>query len=169
MVPNFAEFRLIFSRLGLDIVSFTPVGYTKSEKYNAKHAYEKQWTTKHKTLDYCFDRIKKGIATGYGLVTGNGLLAIDFDGENSFKIATAAANWLIDIETLSWSSGKSHRQQKLFKIPDHRLKDFENFKNKKIYSYGEIEQIKGEQLELRYNGSQSVLPPSKHPETDCYQ
>lgn len=171
MLPNFAEFRLIFSRLDLDVASFTPVGKTNvlPKDFNPKRPFPNNWQQNKKTLEYCFDQIQKGIATGYGLVTGNGLLAIDFDGENGFKIATAAANWLIDVETLSWTSGKPHRLQKLFKIPDNRLKDFENFTNKKIYSYGGIEQIKGEQLELRYKGSQSVLPPSKHPETDCYQ
>lgn len=115
--------------------------------------YLTNWQKKPQSLKYCFDEIANNKATGYGLVTGNGLLAIDFDGENGFKIATAAAKWLIEVETLSWTSGKAHRLQKLFKIPDNRLKDFENFTNKKIYNYGGIEQIKGEQLELRYKGS----------------
>ena len=170
MIPNFAEFRSLFSCLGL-IDCFTPVGKTNVDpkEFNPKRPFPNNWQHNKKTLDYCFNLIEKGIATGYGIVTGNGLIAIDFDGKNGFKIASAAAKWTIEIETLSWTSGKPHRQQKLFKIPDNRLKDFENFTNKKIYEHGEIEQIKGEQLELRYKGSQSVLPPSKHPETHLYK
>lgn len=160
MLANFGD-HTILSNLGLsNLVKFTPV--------NKKKPYLTNWQTASQSLDFCLKEIKTGKADGFGLVTGNGLLAIDFDRENSFNIAKAIGLWLIETDTLSWTSGKAHSLQKLFKIPDNRLKDFVKFNRKSINKYGNIAFVQSEQLELRYNHSQSVLPPSKHPETDCY-
>ncbi len=139
---------------------FTPV--------NGKKPYLKQWQNNPKTISFCENEIKQGFADGYGLITGNGLLAIDFDGCNAHKIALAIGKWLVTIDTLAWSSGKPSRKQILVRIPEHRLNDFEKLSRKPLTSFGNVEAVKNEQLEIRYNRCQSVLPPSSHPETNGY-
>ena len=139
---------------------FTPV--------NGKKPYLKQWQSNPKTISFCENEIKQGFADGYGLITGNGLLAIDFDGCNAHKIALAIGKWLVTIDTLAWSSGKPSRKQILVRIPEHRLNDFEKLSRKPLTSFGNVEAVKNEQLEIRYNRCQSVLPPSSHPETNGY-
>ncbi len=142
------------------LTRFTPV--------NGKKPYIKQWQSNPKTISFCENEIKQGFADGYGLITGNGLLAIDFDGCNAHKIALAIGKWLVTIDTLAWSSGKPSRKQILVRIPEHRLNDFEKLSRKPLTSFGNVEAVKNEQLEIRYNRCQSVLPPSSHPETNGY-
>ena len=142
------------------LTRFTPV--------NNKKPYIKQWQNNPKNISFCENEIKAGIANGYGLITGKGLLAIDFDGANAYKNALAIGKWLTVIDTLAWSSGKPSRKQILVSIPKHRLRDFEKLSRKPLTSFGIVEAVENEQLEIRYNRCQSVLPPSAHPETKGY-
>jgi hypothetical protein len=142
------------------LTRFTPV--------NNKKPYLKQWQNNPKNINFCEQEIKAGKANGYGLITGKGLLAIDFDGCNAHKIAKAIGKWLTEIDTLAWSSGKQSRKQILVKIPQHRLKDFQKLSRKELSNFGNVEAVENEQLEIRYNRCQSVLPPSAHPETGQY-
>jgi hypothetical protein len=142
------------------LTRFTPV--------NNKKPYIKQWQNNPKSISFCEKEIKAGNANGYGLITGLGLLALDFDGCNAHKIALAIGKWLTEIDTLAWSSGKPSRKQILLRIPENRLKDFQKLSRKPLTSFGNVEAVKNEQLEIRYNRCQSVLPPSAHPETKGY-
>jgi len=142
---------------------FTPVNHEK-------RPYLKEWQKYPKTLDYCLSCLESNSkCKGLGLITGNGYLAIDFDGHNAWKLAKEMGlGELAEANTLAWSSGKEGRQQKLFKIPQHRLNDFQKLSRKAIKSYQNVSEVEKEQLEIRYERMQSVLPPSVHPETGKY-
>jgi hypothetical protein len=150
---------------------FTPV--------NGKQAYINGWQNSPKSLEFCQGEIANGRATGYGLVTGNGIVAIDFDGDTSLKIAEVIGSWLLSAKekTLAWSSGKDGYYQVVYRIPEAHLELWEKETHKQITEYGNAKTKKpvkntegkiiekGHQLEIRYKGSQSVLPPSIHPDT----
>ena len=107
--------------------------------------------------------IESGRANGFGLITGElsgYLLAIDCDGPTAHELAEHFGGLL---KTISWTSGKEGRAQYLYLVPPEYREALKNF-TRKVLETG----TKGEQLELRYNASQSVLPPSKHPETQGY-
>jgi KaiC/GvpD/RAD55 family RecA-like ATPase len=107
--------------------------------------------------------IESGRANGIGLITGElsgFIFAIDCDGPTAHELAERFGGLS---KTVSFTSGKKGRAQYLYLVPPEYqeiLKDF----TRKVLETG----TKGEQLELRYNASQSVLPPSKHPETQGY-
>lgn len=100
--------------------------------------------------------------TGIGLrlgTTSRNLMAVDVDG----VLAEVKLNELSsgDIpETISWTSGRKGRSQILFLIPDEWVERISTVK----HDCGE-----GQYLEFRWDGCQSVLPPSIHPETGRYQ
>ena len=101
--------------------------------------------------------------TGFGLITGElsgYLLAIDCDGPTAHELAEHFGGLL---KTLSWTSGKEGRAQYLYLVPPEYREALKNF-TRKVLETG----TKGQQLELRYNSMQSVLPPSVHPETQGY-
>lgn len=109
--------------------------------------------------------------SGFGLRTGdisNGLLAIDFDGISAFNLMMCLKGFEKPEKTVSWSSGKHGREQRLFKIPDQYREQLKDFNRLALSQFGSFKCDEKEQLEFRYNGCQSVLPPSSHPETGSY-
>ena len=101
--------------------------------------------------------------TGFGLITGElsgHVLAIDCDGPTAHELAEKLGGLPY---TVSFTSGKEGRAQYLYSIPKLYQETLKNF-TRKVSETG----TKGEQLELRYNSMQSVLPPSVHPETGGY-
>lgn len=107
--------------------------------------------------------IQSGRANGIGLITGalsDCILAIDCDGPTAHELAERLGGLP---KTVSFTSGKKGRAQYLYLVPPEYRETLKNF-TRKVLETG----TKGEQLELRYNASQSVLPPSDHPETDGY-
>jgi hypothetical protein len=108
--------------------------------------------------------------SGFGLRLGEaslGLLAIDLDGSSAEPILHAISSGDIP-KTVSWSSGKLGRCQLLFQIPEAFRAKLKNFTRAVITAWGEVKVADGELLEFRYNRSQSVLPPSYHPDTGSY-
>lgn len=110
--------------------------------------------------------IVSGKATGFGLrlgTTSNGVMALDIDG-------TAPKALLIEImgdevlpATVEFTSGKPDRAQMLFQVP---AQYWDALKSKKrTIANGDTT----EDLDFRWNGNQSVLPPSAHPETEGYR
>jgi len=102
------------------------------------------WQNKPLTLDQvCTDNI--------GLILGKhsgGVCAIDFDGEEAIDHWTKTFG--IDISTLDtvmWSSGKPYRCQAAFSVDS----EYWDVLKRKVVN----------KLEFRWNGCQSVLPPSK--------
>jgi hypothetical protein len=160
---------------------FTPVRATKPElnpdgsvrkPAQGKACYIKDWQKNPKTLAFCEGEIKANRATGYGLILGNGIVAIDFDGPTSTNIAGAIGNWLVEAvnNTLAWTSGKADGYyQVAFLIPESHLSLWESIKRKDFKEYKGVKGENGDHLEIRYNSMQSVLPPSWHSGDLYYQ
>lgn len=104
--------------------------------------------------------------SGFGLITGNGLLAIDVDGWEAQKKLDDISNGDVP-QTISWTSGKAGRYQLLFKVPDAYWDKFDNLSRWWIDCAEDT--TTPEQLDFRYKGFQSCLPPSHHIETGQYQ
>jgi Protein of unknown function (DUF3987)/Bifunctional DNA primase/polymerase, N-terminal len=101
--------------------------------------------------------------TGFGLITGilsGCIFAIDCDGPTAHELAERYGGLP---KTVSFTSGKKGRAQYLYLVPPEYQKILKDF-TRKVLETG----TKEEQLELRYNSMQSVLPPSKHPDTEGY-
>ncbi|HIK08051.1 MAG TPA: DUF3987 domain-containing protein [Trichormus sp. M33_DOE_039] len=109
---------------------------------------------------------RKCYPQGYGLRTGkwsSGILAIDADG----NAAHEKLNQLGGLpKTVSFTSGKPGRCQYLVQVPEEYWSVIET---KKINTGVKGEDGKDQLLEFRWNGCQSVLPPSVHPETGSYK
>jgi hypothetical protein len=112
--------------------------------------------------------IKSGKAKGYGVRTGQisgGILAIDFDGASAMQKALELSGGESLPETVSFISNRPGREQRLYLIPQEYWKAI---CTKKLKTGIIGDDGKPEQLELRWNGCQSVLPPSAHPDTGGY-
>jgi len=146
-----------------------------------KAPYRKNWQTEPR-LDHLVleEEIKLGRAKGYGLRTGEAsfyrggyLLAVDFDGPSAWDKYRELSGGEDPPETVAWTSGKPGREQRLFcvRLPyGSKVSYVGRLKNRVAFKTGVIgPDGKEEQLELRYNHCQSVLPPSQHPETGQYQ
>ncbi|MEG3879687.1 bifunctional DNA primase/polymerase [Microcoleus sp. herbarium7] len=125
-----------------------------------KRPIVKDWPNKQCDRSEILAKLESGKATGIGLKLGNGLLAIDIDGDSARDLLQklAGSNGITAFsETTSWTSGRAGRKQCLFWVAEadwHRIK-------KLRISTG----VSGEYLEFRWLGQQSVLPPSIHPDT----
>ncbi|MFM1843449.1 MAG: hypothetical protein RLZZ490_2192 [Cyanobacteriota bacterium] len=98
-----------------------------------------------------------GIGLRLGKISG-GLLAIDADGPLAeTKLQTLSQGHLPS--TPCWTSGKTGRRQLIYRIPSS---NHDNLKTVKLDCGG------GQYLEFRWDGCQSVLPPSRHPDTGQY-
>jgi hypothetical protein len=136
------------------------------EPVRGKAPYRKDWTKSNLDRCQCIEEFKSGTATGIGLKLGHGgLLAIDVDGTSAATLLgqLAGENTLQDFaKTIAWTSGREGRAQYLFFVPESER---ERIRTRKIKT-GEIDSDgKEEALEFRWLGSQSVLPPSIHPDT----
>lgn len=111
---------------------------------------------------------------GYGLITGTPvtvegdtyyLMALDQDGASAKqKILELSCGEELP-KTVAFTSGRPGRCQYLFLVPEQYA---EALRTKK-FSTGVIgDDGKDEQLELRWTGLQSCLPPSVHPTTGQY-
>jgi hypothetical protein len=113
--------------------------------------------------------IESGLAQGYGIRTGtvsDGIVAIDFDGASAMQKALELSGWEPLPDTVSFTSNRTGREQRLYLIP----KEFWGaVKTTKIKTGVIGDDGKPEQLELRWDGCQSVLPPSVHPMTGHYR
>ena len=92
----------------------------------------------------------------------NGVAAIDFDGQYAWDYWNK--KFSIDLSTLntiSWTSNKPARCQMAFKIPKEYWDYVKTFKDSIM-----IDSETREGIEFRWAGSQSVLPPSIHPDTN---
>jgi len=93
-----------------------------------------------------------------GVVLGTGLIAIDLDGESAFAKACEISGLNEPLpHTVSFSSGKPHRRQLLYKYPEEI-----KISSKQISCAPE------ELLEFRLKGMQSVIA-GKHPHTGRYR
>ena len=131
-----------------------------------KRAYKKGWTHKSYNHPEILAELQTGKATGVGLKLGNGLLAIDIDGESATELLKklAGSNSLTTFsETIAWTSGRTGRKQCLFSVGEA---DWPCIRNLRIGTGVNGDDGKEECLEFRWLGTQSVLPPSLHPATN---
>ncbi len=120
------------------------------------------------------EEIREGWAKGYGLrlgevsvYQGGFLLAVDFDGSSAWDKYRELSGGEDPPATVSWTSRKPGREQRLFYV---KVSKGSSFRNRVAFKTGVIgADGKEEQLELRFNHCQSVLPPSVHPETGYYR
>jgi len=130
-----------------------------------KQPYQKGWKEKSYSHSDILAELNGGKATGFGLKLGNGLLAIDIDGESARELLKklAGSNSLAAFsETTAWTSGRAGRKQCLFSVAEA---DWHRIDNLRISTGVTGDDGKGEYLEFRWLGQQSVLPPSIHPDT----
>jgi Bifunctional DNA primase/polymerase, N-terminal/Primase C terminal 2 (PriCT-2) len=135
-----------------------------------KRPIEKNWNTKAPlTKDEVIRSIESGKATGYGIRTGEisgGLLAIDADGHAAHEKIVELSGGQPLPETVAFTSGKPGRCQYLFHVPPEHWGEI---RTRKIRTGVNDPNGKEQLLELRWNDAQSVLPPSRHPETGSYK
>jgi Protein of unknown function (DUF3987)/Bifunctional DNA primase/polymerase, N-terminal len=145
----------------------TPTGKKDSSgEVNPKAPYLADWAGTDIDREFISTEIEAGRATGYGLIMGRSsgyLVAIDFDGQSAIELGLEKFGELP--KTVTWTSGRPGRYQALFSVPE-QYRDL--VKNKAVKTGVIGDDGKAEQLEFRYTGNQSVLPPSPHPETDGY-
>ncbi|MEG5176265.1 bifunctional DNA primase/polymerase [Microcoleus sp. B3-D7] len=130
-----------------------------------KQPYQKRWVDQEYDHPEILAELEKGKATGVGLKLGNGLLAIDIDGDSAADLLKefAGEKGLQDfVATTSWTSGRPGRRQCLFWVEE---KDWPRVRNLPISTGVTGDDGKEEKLEFRWQGWQSVLPPSIHPLT----
>lgn len=107
-------------------------------------------------------------AWGFSLKTGNGLVAIDIDGLDAGKAFIKESNKHgVSTETVSWTSGKPHRCQLLYRLPIQYHKLLEGFIRLPLRQLGDS--TFSQDLDIRYDRCVSVLPPSHHPESNGYR
>src|SRR4028119_2018151 len=128
-----------------------------------KQPYEKNWVKKECSRSKILAELETGKATGVGLKLGNGLLAVDIDGESAAKLLFKLSGQNTLPVTTAWTSGRPGRKQCLFSVAK---KDWSRPRNLRIGTG--ILGVDGaeECLEFRWLGTQSVLPPSIHPLTN---
>jgi len=112
---------------------------------------------------------------GYGIITGlpiqvNGELfypmAIDQDGHSAIaKIQELSSGQPLP-KTVAFTSSRNGRCQYLFLVPEQYAP---HLQTKKFKTQEKNKDSSGEQLELRWRGLQSCLPPSVHPMTGVYR
>jgi DNA-binding MarR family transcriptional regulator len=130
-----------------------------------KRPYRKNWTKTDLDRLSCLAELESGRATGLGLKLGNGLLAIDIDGDSAWELLKklAGSNGITAFsETTAWTSGRAGRKQCLFSVAEA---DWPRIKKIRISTGVSGDDGEGEYLEFRWLGQQSVLPPSIHPGT----
>ncbi|OKH36242.1 hypothetical protein NIES2119_18250 [[Phormidium ambiguum] IAM M-71] len=111
---------------------------------------------------------------GYGLITGTPvtinsetfyLMALDQDGASAREKILQLSGGEELPKTVAFTSGRPGRCQYLFLIPEQYAP---SLRTKKFLTDVTGDDGKSEQLELRWTGLQSCLPPSIHPTTGEY-
>jgi hypothetical protein len=128
-----------------------------------KRPCKKNWVNKQCDRSEILAQLETGKATGVGLKLGNGLLAVDIDGESAAKLLLKLSGGNIFPVTTAWTSGRPGRRQYLLSVEE---KNWPRCRNLRIGTGIVGDDGKEECLEFRWLGTQSVLPPSIHPLTN---
>ncbi len=129
-----------------------------------KCPYQKGWKDKQYDRSEILAELQSGKATGVGLKLGNGLLAVDIDGESAAKLLFKLSGQNTLPVTTAWTSGRPGRRQYLLSVEE---KDWCRLGKRSLRIGTGIAGDNGKEecLEFRWLGTQSVLPPSIHPLT----
>ena len=154
-----------------------------------KATFVKEWSTKPLSRDLCEQAYKANSGYhGLGVVTGEfsgGLIALDIDGLEADKRYAEAAAEGYDAygaeRTMSWTSGKPGRRQLLYRVPASVVPELRHVKTlilrqegewrlghsdvERHTKQGEASELPYEEVVLRFNQCQSVVPGSPHPDT----
>lgn len=133
-----------------------------------KRAYQDNWPTNPLTKDQVATELRSGHAKAIGVLCGTpsgGLLFLDHDGKSA---STLLSDWGLPLSSLprSWvvKSGRDGRMQIIYRVPEQYWDAIATRK----YKTGVIDSDgKPEQVELRWNGCQSVVAGA-HPQTTGY-
>jgi len=154
----------------IDQLGKLPVEWALTPVKGNKACYRTSWQFEsplsHQEL---IAEIKSGKAKGYGIRTGivsGGIVAVDADGHAAHDKINELSGGVPLPETVAFTSNKPGRCQYLFYIPQGY---WDAIVTKKISTGVKGDDGKEQKLELRWDGCQSVLPPSAHPETSCYR
>jgi predicted P-loop ATPase len=131
---------------------------------NDKRPYQPQWQKNPLTRDQLATEILAGRAVAIGVIAGpqsGGLLFVDHDGLGASEVLEQIGAPLRELPK-SWAvtSGRDGRLQIIYQVPEPF---WPTIKTTKIRS-----SVKGEQLELRWAGCQSVVAGA-HPITGAYR
>jgi hypothetical protein len=160
---------------------------------SGKATYVQEWTTKPLPKDKLIEIYRsKTSYTGLGVVTGEfsgGLISLDLDGHSAdgrYKVAAGDGYEAFGQEsTMSWTSGKPGRRQVLYRVPAFMVPELRHVKTVILREDGEWHLGQGdtnrkpggqeskdgtpyEEVVLRFNSCQSVLPGSPHPDKGCF-
>ena len=134
-----------------------------------KRPYQRDWQNNPLNRSQLFKEISSNNSTGIGVCCGTpsgGLLFLDHDGASAERVLL---DWGLTFAKLpaSWTvtSGRVGRFQIIYKVPE---KYWSKIKTKKFKSGVKDEDGSVEQVELRWNGCQSIVC-GKHPTTDGYK
>jgi uncharacterized protein (DUF927 family) len=144
-------------------LSALPTTWVLTPVNGKKAPYTNDWQKISVTREAIAQDIRNGKAQGFGIVTGErsgGIMAIDCDGHVPHALFKEILGGDIP-RTVAFTSGKDGRAQYLFSIPEDY---WVSIKTKKVGDAND-----GGMLEFRWDGCQSVLPPSVHPETGSYK
>lgn len=154
-----------------------------------KATFVKEWSTKPLSRDLCEQAYKANSGYhGLGVVTGEfsgGLIALDIDGPEADKRYAKVAADGYDAygaeRTMSWTSGKPGRRQLLYRVPASVVPELRHVKTlilrqegewrlghsdvERHAKQGEASELPYEEVVLRFNQCQSVVPGSPHPDT----
>lgn len=145
-----------------DCWQLTPLGkIDNAGKINPKAPYLNDWQNRDVDRAFIKSEIDAAKAVGIGLRLGEPsgyVVAIDFDGQSAIDLGQELFGEIP--ETVTWTSGRPGRYQALFVVPEQYR---DRVKNKTVKTGVIGDDEKAEQIEFRYTGNQSVLPPSPHP------
>ena len=134
-----------------------------------KRPYQNDWQNNPLTRSQLFKEISSKKSTGIGVCCGTpsgGLLFLDHDGPSAAKIL---GEWGFSLSSLppSWmvTSGRVGRFQIIYQVPE---KYWSKIKTRKYQTGIKDEDGSVEQIELRWDGTQSIVSGS-HPMTDGYR
>lgn len=151
----------------IDGLAIIPQHWALTPVDGSKRPYRKDWQKEQPLSRDAIASELKGRAEGFGIRTGevsDGIIAIDEDGFAAAELAQELSDGDLP-ETTAFTSGRPGRRQLLYKVPQEY---WGIFKTIKLKTGVKDEDGKEQQLEFRWNGCQSVLPPSVHPITGRY-
>jgi predicted P-loop ATPase len=134
-----------------------------------KRPYQNDWQNNPLKQSQLFKELVAKRSTGIGVCCGTpsgGLLFLDHDGPSAAKIL---GEWGFSLSSLppSWmvTSGRVGRFQIIYQVPE---KYWSKIKTRKYQTGVKDEDGSVEQIELRWNGTQSIVS-GKHPKTNGYR
>lgn len=119
----------------------------------------KGWQNNPYTLEQVSQHNNVGILLGKW---SGGVVAMDFDGMSAWRFFIETFDIDPPTDTITWSSGRAGRCQMAFSVPQEYW-EYVKTVQEQLDPIPRTDKFEG--FELRWDGVQSVLPPSLHPDT----